>query len=92
MEVALCTDVEAARALLEAGQAVVLVGADSEHLGRVAATLRSEGPGGRRVAVVAGDPADHAVRQTALTLAAEVFGAGIPAEKGDLKTPPNRPP
>jgi NAD(P)-dependent dehydrogenase (short-subunit alcohol dehydrogenase family) len=80
-EVALCTELETARTLLEAGQVVVLLGADSESLGRAAATLRGEGSGGRRVAVVAGDPADHAVRQAALTLAAELFGAGIPAEK-----------
>jgi hypothetical protein len=71
--VALCTELDTARAASRAGSTVVLVGADGDGLGRAAATLRSEAPGSQ-VGVLVGDPDDGAVWAAARALAAELYG------------------
>jgi hypothetical protein len=70
--VALCTDLDTARAASHAGATVVLVGADPGDLGRAVTALRHQGGG--RVGIFVGDPADEAVWAAAGAMAAELYG------------------
>jgi hypothetical protein len=75
--VALCSDLDTARAAVRAGMTVVLVGADSATLGRDIAALRADTPRGAEVAAFVGDPDDEAVRAAASSMAAELFGGEV---------------
>ena len=66
-----CADIEIARAALDAGDDVVLVGPDADRLGLAAAALR--GAGRRRVSVFVGDPVAGDVWAAAAAMAAEQY-------------------
>ena len=61
---------ELARAIIDDGGAVVLVGDDAGALGRLAASLLASGA---RCAIFVGDPRDDAERAALSELVAELF-------------------
>jgi hypothetical protein len=66
-----CDDVEVAADFVDRGVPVVLVGDDAAALSGMVEMLRGRPA---RVAVMVGDPAQPTVLETALNMAAELFG------------------